>query len=56
MRFSSLLERTEAKDLTEEAASEILGISVWSFQRWAKRYAAEGDDGLVDRWMGAGRR
>ena len=52
MRFSSLLERTEAKELTQEAASEMLGINVRTFQRWADRYAAEGDDGLVDRRMG----
>jgi transposase len=52
MRFSSLLERTEAKDLTQDAASEMLGISVRTFQRWAERYEAEGDDGLVDRRMG----
>ena len=52
MRFSSLLERTGTKDLTQEAASEMLGISVRTFQRWAERYAAEGDDGLVDLRMG----
>jgi transposase len=52
MRFSSLLERTASKDLTQEAASEMLGISVRTFQRWADRYEAEGDDGLVDRRMG----
>ena len=52
MRFSSLLDRTEAKELTQEAASEILGINVRTFQRWAERYEAEGDDGLVDRRMG----
>lgn len=52
MRFSSLLERTEARELTQEAASEVLGISVRTFQRWAGRYEAEGDDGLVDRRMG----
>jgi transposase len=51
MRFSSLLERTEAKELTQEAASEMLGINVRTFQRWADRYSAEGDDGLVDRRM-----
>src|ERR1700738_394935 len=51
MRFSSLLDRTEAKGLTA-AASEILGINVRTFQRWAERYEAEGDDGLVDRRMG----
>lgn len=52
MRFASLLERTEAKELTQEAASEMLGINVRTFQRWADRYEAEGDDGLVDRRMG----
>jgi transposase len=52
MRFSDLLDRTEAKELTQEAASELLGINVRTFQRWADRYEAEGDDGLVDRRMG----
>jgi transposase len=52
MRFSSLLDRTEAKELTQAAASELLGINVRTFQRWASRYEAEGDDGLVDRRMG----
>ena len=52
MRFSSLLERTEAKSLTQAAASEMLGISVRTFQRWTERYQAEGDDGLSDRRMG----
>jgi len=52
MRFSDLLDRTEAKKLTQDAASELLGISVRTFQRWAERYEAEGDDGLVDRRMG----
>jgi transposase len=49
MRFSDLLDRTETKELTQEAASEVLGISVRTFQRWAERYEAEGDAGLVDR-------
>src|SRR3981189_3508739 len=52
MRFSDLLDRTEAKELTQAAASEILGINVRTFQRWADRFEAEGDDGLVDRRMG----
>src|SRR6266496_4679072 len=52
MRFSSLLDRTEAKELTQAAASELLGINVRTVQRWAERYEAEGDDGLVDRRMG----
>jgi transposase len=52
MRFSSLLDRTESKELTQEAAAELLGINVRTFQRWAERFEAEGDDGLVDRRMG----
>ena len=52
MRFSSLWDRTEAKKLTQAAASELLGISVRTFQRWAERYEAEGDDGLIDLRMG----
>ena len=50
-RFSSLWDRTEAKELTQEAASELPGISVRTFQRWAERFEAGGDDGLVDRRM-----
>src|ERR1700716_3746231 len=52
VRFSRLLDRTEARELTQEAASEILGINVRTFQRWTERFEAEGDDGLVDRRMG----
>src|SRR3981081_2706104 len=52
MRFSDLLDRTAAKRLTQVAASELLGINVRTFQRWAERYEAEGDDGLVDRRLG----
>jgi transposase len=49
MRFSNLLDRTTAKELTQATAAELLGINVRTFQRWAQRYEAEGDDGLVDR-------
>ena len=52
MRFSSLLDRTESKELTQEAAAELLGINVRTFQRWAVRFEAEGDDGLVDLRLG----
>jgi hypothetical protein len=41
MRFSDLLDRTEAKELTQVAAAELLGINVRTFQRWAERYEAE---------------
>lgn len=48
MRFLGLLERTEAKELTQDEAAEILGISVRSYQRWRDRYVAEGEAGLMD--------
>jgi len=51
-----LLDRTESKELTQEAAAELLGINVRTFQRWAERFEAEGDDGLVDLRMGRDRR
>jgi transposase len=47
-----LPDRAEAKELTQAAAAEVLGINVRTFQRWAERFEAEGDDGLVDRRMG----
>jgi len=47
-----LLDRTESKELTQEAAAELLGINVRTFQRWAERFEAEGDDGLVDLRIG----
>jgi hypothetical protein len=43
MRFSSLLDRTESKELTQEAVAELLGINVRTFQRWAVRFEAESD-------------
>ena len=52
MRFSRLLERTEAGELTQEEAAEMLGIAVRTFQRWSVRYEADGEEGLADRRMG----
>jgi len=46
------MDRTDTKALTQAAASELLEINVRTFQRWAERDEAEGDDGLVDRRMG----
>ncbi len=53
MRFSNLLDRTEAKELTQAAASELLGIHVRTFQRWAERYEAEAMTGWsICVWAG----
>ena len=52
MRFVSLLDREERGELTQEEAADILGKSVRTFQRWAERYAQEGESGLGDRRIG----
>ena len=49
MRFSTLLDRHERGELTQEAAAEMLGIGVRSFQRWSVRFEADGEAGLADR-------
>ena len=49
MRFSTILDRWDAGEVTQEMAAELLGMSVRSFQRWRERYEAEGEAGLVDR-------
>jgi transposase len=52
MRFSSLLERQERRDITQEEAAELLGVHVRTFQRWAERFEEEGEAGLADRRLG----
>jgi transposase len=49
MRFSTILDRWDSGEVTQETAAELLGMSVRSFQRWKDRYEAEGEAGLVDR-------
>jgi transposase len=52
MRFSSLLDRQERSEITQEEAAEMLGVHVRTFQRWAARYEEEGEAGLADRRVG----
>jgi len=49
MRFSAIWDRWESGEVGQDAAAELLGMSVRSFQRWKDRYEAEGEAGLVDR-------
>ncbi len=49
MRFSTILDRWDSGEMTQETAAELLGMSVRSFQRWRERYEADGEAGLVDR-------
>jgi transposase len=52
MRFSSLLDRQERGEITQEEAAEMLGVHVRTFQRWAARYEDEGEARLSDRRVG----
>jgi transposase len=49
MRFSAIWDRWEGGEIGQEAAAELLGMSVRTFQRWSGRFDAEGEAGLVDR-------
>ena len=49
MRFSTILDRWDSGEMTQETAAELLGMSVRSFQRWRDRYQGDGEAGLVDR-------
>src|SRR5580693_3067872 len=49
MGFSSLLDRQDRGEITQEEAAEMLGVHVRTFQRWAARYGDEGEAGLADR-------
>jgi transposase len=57
MRFEDVLARQGRRELSQEAAAELLGISERTFRRWRDRLRDEGPTGLCDRRLGAvGRR
>ena len=51
-KFESVLDRVEARALSQVQAAEILGMSDRSFRRYRDRYAEEGLSGLFDRRLG----
>ena len=56
MRFSSLLDRQERGEITQEEAAEMLGVHVRTFQRWAGRYEDEGKRDLPTGGLDGDRR
>lgn len=52
MKFEDLYARRQARELTQEQAAEILGVSVRTLRRWEDRFDAEGAEGLYDRRLG----
>lgn len=52
MKFEEIYSRRRARQLSQEEAAEILGVSVRTVRRWEDRYEAEGAEGLYDRRLG----
>ena len=42
MKFEEVLGRTKRRQLTQEEAASMLGLSERTFRRWRDRFAAEG--------------
>ncbi len=52
MRFAALLDRHERRELSQQEAAEMLGITERTFRRWRDRLREEGPSGLIDRRIG----
>jgi len=52
MKFEEIYERASRRDLSQEEAASILGVSERTFRRWRDRFEAEGAEGLYDRRLG----
>ena len=52
MKFESVLDRWRRRELTQEEAGEVLGMSERTFRRWSERYEEAGLEGLHDRRLG----
>src|SRR3978361_1476951 len=54
IKFRSVLDRYESRDLNQIEAAELLGITERTFRRWCHRYEEAGDPGLWGRRRGGG--
>ena len=52
MKFEELYSRRQARQLTQEQAAEMSGVSVRTVRRWEERFDANGAEGLYDRRPG----
>ncbi len=52
MKFEEIFERTRSRELSQEEAGLVLGVSERTFRRWRERFEAEGAEGLYDRRLG----
>ena len=42
MKFEEIFERTRSRELSQEEAGLVLGVSERTFRRWRERFEAEG--------------
>ena len=52
MKFEEILGRTKRRQVSQEEAASMLGMSERTFRRWRDRFEAEGAEGLYDRRLG----
>jgi transposase len=52
LKLRDVLSRWDAAELSQLEAAELLGMSERTFRRWARRFEADGEDGLIDRRLG----
>ncbi|HEY6441225.1 MAG TPA: ISNCY family transposase [Acetobacteraceae bacterium] len=52
MKFRSVLDRCESRELSQLEAAELLGVGERTFRRWCGRYREGGEAGLQDRRVG----
>lgn len=52
MKFRSVLDRWECRELSQLEAAELLGVGERTFRRWCARYGEGGEAGLLDRRAG----
>ena len=52
MKFEEILDRTRSRELSQEEAGLVLGVSERTFRRWRERFETEGAEGLYDRRLG----
>ena len=52
IKFTSVLSRWDAAELSQLEAAELLGVSERTFRRWSRRYEEDGEAGLMDRRLG----
>jgi transposase len=52
LKLRDVLSRWEADGLSQLEAAELLGMHERTFRRWARRFEADGEEGLLDRRLG----